>query len=72
MTLPTPSMECQQAGFLGSVAFTSWDDSIRDVGDMLMIFVDLLVPKFPASVVFDDWQVFNWNENSWVLHSSGR
>jgi len=63
MTLPTRQWSLA-GGISGFGSFTSWDDSIRDVGDMVDDFVDLLVPKFPASVVFDDWQVFNWNETA--------
>lgn len=63
MTLPTRQYS-PVPGASGFGTFTSWDDNIRDIGDMVDDFVDVLVPKFPTSVVFDDWQVFDFNETA--------
>lgn len=63
MILPTREYS-PVPGASGFGTFTSWDDNIRDIGDMVDDFVDLLLPKFPTSVVFDDWTVFDFNETA--------
>lgn len=63
MTLPTRQWS-SAGGISGFGSYVSWDDNVRDVGDMVDDFVDLLRVQFPSSVIFDDWQVFNWNETA--------
>jgi hypothetical protein len=63
MILPTRAYS-PVPGASGFGTFTSWDDNIRDIGDMVDDFVDVLLPKFATSVIFDDWTVFNFNEDA--------
>lgn len=63
MTLPTRQWS-PTGGLSGFGSFTNWDAGLRDVGDMVDDFVNVLLPKFPGSVVFDDWLLFNFNEDA--------
>jgi hypothetical protein len=63
MILPTRQYS-PVPGISGFGTFTSWDDNIRDIGDMMDDLVDVLVVQFPVSVVFDDWTVFDFNEDA--------
>jgi hypothetical protein len=60
MILPTRQWS-SAGGISGFGSFTSWDDDIRDVGDMVDDFVDVLLPKFISTVTFDNWLVWDFN-----------
>jgi len=63
MTLPTRQWS-SAGGISGFGSFTSWDDNIRDVGDMVDDFVNVLLPKFDDTITFDNWLVWNFNDDA--------
>ena len=63
MILPTREWS-PVGGISGFGSYTSWDTNLRDAGDMIDDFVDLLLPKFPSTVVFDSWQIWNFDEDA--------
>lgn len=58
MTLPTRAWN-SLGGTGGSGGFTAWDESNRDAIEMIVDLVALLVVRHGATVVYDDWTIYN-------------
>jgi len=48
----------------GQGGFENWASGTVDAVDMVEALVDALTPKFPSTVHFDTWQIFNFNEGA--------
>ena len=45
-------------------SFTSWSSVARDADEMIVDLVTLLVEKFPATVSFDQYTIWNFDEDA--------
>jgi len=45
-------------------SYVAWDDSARDADEMINDLVDVLLPKFKSSVSFDQYTLWNFDEDA--------